>query len=68
MRSTTPYTGVAICQIAVSFDEPRMSVPGYERTFSHLIIYVRFPPESGRFSGLTIMSGFDPKQTFPSFH
>ncbi len=38
--------GVEVCQIAVRFDEPRMSAFGYKRTFTHTVIYVRFTPES----------------------
>ncbi len=40
-----------------------MSAYGYERTFTHRVIYVRFPPESGPFSSLAFMSANDPKRT-----
>ena len=45
-----------------------MSAYGYKRTFSHLVIYVCFTPESGHFSALAFMSAYDPKRTFIGFY
>ncbi len=41
----------------------RMSAIGYERTFSRLVIYVRFTPESGHKQRVRLMSANDPKRT-----
>ena len=37
-----------------------MSAYSYKRTFSHLVNYVRFTPESGLILALAFMSTYDP--------
>ncbi len=41
-----------------------MSAYGYERTFTHTVIYVRFTPESGHSHGSRKRSAYDPKRTW----
>ncbi len=41
----------------------RMSAVGYERTFTHTVIYVRFTPESRHSGGSRKTSANDPKRT-----
>ncbi len=66
MLLTAPSTGIAMCQVSESIDEPLMSSFVYERTFSRPKSMSALPPKADVVGGSVPLSGLGGKIIGPA--